>query len=81
MEHGQKYARYQDKQGLGYRRHEQPPFLSMGVVGETKAQPGKYEAEEEESAEGYCCKTELTSRGMQTGENDGQNEGISASRS
>lgn len=71
VEHGQKYTGHQDKQRLGDRRHEQPPLLSMCVVGKPKTQSGEDETKEEKASEGNCSEPELTSSWMQTGQDDG----------
>jgi hypothetical protein len=78
MKHRQKNARHQNEQSLCYRGDEQPPFLPMCVVGETKPESSKDETEEEKSAEGDCCESKLTSSGMQPCQDDGQDEGVSA---
>jgi hypothetical protein len=49
----------------------------MRVVGETQAESGKDETEEEESTKGDCCESKLTSRRMQACQDNGQDEGVS----
>lgn len=76
MEDSQKHTGNEDEQSLCGRGYEEPPFLSVGVVGETKAKSGKEKAKEQEAAEGDGCEAKLTSCWMKAGEDDCQDEGV-----